>query len=288
MLIGFLRFLGFAIAWDKVISPTQKVVYLGIEIDSGSMELPLPKKKLTKINDLVDNFKERSQATRKDLQVLAGYLAHASAVVCGGKTFSRRLIHLIKYFRDSLRRVHLPEWFYADVNWWSKLMTSFNGAAKIITDIPLAAHSVLTASSMSGFSGLCGQDWFVGVWGDHKNVDGVIPEHHMSPSPSEYSDSMNINILGLWPILVAANRWGHSWSNYKIRIFTDNTQVLHMVNSGRTSSVPCMFWIKELFWLSYIYNFHLVAFFFFFFFLFVHRSNSALRRRSSIEILLDI
>ena len=44
-----------------------------------------------------------------------------------------------------------------------------------------------------------------------------------------------------------------------MRVLTDNTQVLSMVNTGRSSSVRCMFWIRELFWVSVIHNFHLVA-----------------------------
>ena len=42
-------------------------------------------------------------------------------------------------------------------------------------------------------------------------------------------------------------------------MYTDNTQVMSMVNTGRSTSVPCMFWLRELFWLSVLYNFHLVA-----------------------------
>ena len=44
-----------------------------------------------------------------------------------------------------------------------------------------------------------------------------------------------------------------------MRVLTDNTQVLSMVNTGRSSSVRCMFWIRELFWVSVIHNFDLVA-----------------------------
>ena len=32
-----------------------------------------------------------------------------------------------------------------------------------------------------------------------------------------------------------------------------------MVNTGRSSSLYCMCWLKELFWLSFWYNFHIVA-----------------------------
>ena len=257
-IIRVLRYLGFSIAWDKVVSPTQDVTSLGIEIDSVAMELRLPPKKLSKLKDLVEVYSHVDQVTRKDLQVLAGHLAHASTVVEGGRTFSRRLINLIKYLSDSTRKVN-PEWFYADVNWWSKLMCTFNGSAKIIKSTPFYENSVSTDSSMTGFGGCWGNDWFVGTWDAMLCSGNDIPDHHMSRSPSDYNQNMNINILELWPILVAANRWGPLWAQHKVRIFTDNTQVLHMINTGRSSSIQCMFWIRELFWLSVFHNFHLVA-----------------------------
>ena len=86
-----------------------------------------------------------------------------------------------------------------------------------------------------------------------------LPDHHWELPPTSYDASMNINVLEIWPVLVSAKRWGSSWRGAKVNILTDNTQVLQMINCGRSSSVLCMFWIRELFWLSFIYNFHLVA-----------------------------
>ena len=37
---------------------------------------------------------------------------------------------------------------------------------------------------------------------------------------------------------------------------TDNTQVMHMLNTGRSSNGKCMSWIRELFWLAVKANFH--------------------------------
>lgn len=51
--IKLLRFLGFYVSWKKVTSPSQTVVYLGIEVDSVAMELRLPNGKLEKIRDLL-------------------------------------------------------------------------------------------------------------------------------------------------------------------------------------------------------------------------------------------
>ena len=47
ILIKLLRSLGFQINWNKVVDPTQCIVFLGIEIDYRSMCKRLPADKLT-------------------------------------------------------------------------------------------------------------------------------------------------------------------------------------------------------------------------------------------------
>ena len=196
-LIGLLRTLGFSIAWDKVVSPANVVTYLGIELDSLKMEFRLPDRKLVKIKSLVNSFKDRKKATKKELQVLAGHLAHASTVVRGGRTFSRCILNFVKYLPDGDRAVALPSWLKPDIDWWCNLMEIFNGSAKVIKSNDEVTGTVSTDSSMTGFGGLWLEDWFVGVW-DPGGVDTeVIPDHHWEQEPSENDQDVNINILEL-------------------------------------------------------------------------------------------
>ena len=36
--------------------------------------------------------------------------------------------------------------------------------------------------------------------------------------------------------------------------WSDNTQVCQMINTGRSTSVRCMKWIREMFWVCVVYN----------------------------------
>ena len=150
-LIRLLRYLGFAIAWEKVVSPTNVVTYLGIELDSIEMEFRLPHRKLVNLVELVSKFKDMSHASKKELQVLAGHLSHASTVVRGGRTFSRRLLNLIKYLPDSPSQVLLPTWFKRDLLWWYNLVGLFNGSAKVVKSLATIEGVPATDSSLSGF-----------------------------------------------------------------------------------------------------------------------------------------
>ena len=258
ILIDVLQNLGFVIAWKKVVIPSQLVTYLGISIDSVNMTLSLPTHKVMKLKSLVYDFRGKSKTSVKELQVLSGHLAHASTVVRGGRTFSRRVINFLKYISSSTTMVSLPDWFTDDLEWWIRFVEIFNGSAKIISDIPYIETPLETDSSMTGFAARWGRDWILGPW-HSPNPPGGFPFHHWSVPPSEYNQDFDKNLLELWPVVAAIQRWGHLWKGCKIRLYTDNTQVMYMINTGRSSSIRCMFWLRELFWYSVIYNFHLVA-----------------------------
>ena len=257
-LIDLLQSLGFLVAWDKVTVPSTTTKYLGIILDSIAMEVRLPEGKIEKLKSMVHKFQQVSSCTLKELQVLTGYLAHASTVVRGGRTFSRRLINFVKQIGSSTQVTRIPDWLYLDLEWWSKFCEVFNGAAKIISEVIYEGHTLETDSSMTGFGARWGCDWFLGVWSVIPPPK-EIPVDHWSPSPSEFVDSMDINTRELWPVVAAAQKWGPMWSGKVVRLLTDNTQVLAMIKTGRSSSCNCMFWIRELFWLSFVYNFQLLA-----------------------------
>ena len=257
-LIDLLQDLGFVVAWKKVVIPSQVVTYLGIELDSVSMQLRLPQCKVVRLKSLIYDFAGKDKCTLKDLQVLGGHLSHASTVVRGGRTFSRRIINLMKFLHHSPPVVSLPDWFKDDLQWWLKFVDTFNGHAKIISDSIELEVPLETDSSMSGFAARWGSRWLLGVWHSPFPPDNFPIEHWASP-PLNYRSDFNINVLELWPIVSSAQRWCTLWKGFKIRIYTDNTQVMSMINTGRSSNPECMFWLRELFWLSYVYNFQLVA-----------------------------
>ena len=112
------------------------------------------------------------------MQVLAGHLAHASSVVRGGRTFSRRVINLAKYMQDKSDWCSLPSWFLLDLEWWESFCGCFNGKAKIIVNDPEFEIPVETDASMTGFGARCGSFWFLGVWHLPNPPIGIPPTLH--------------------------------------------------------------------------------------------------------------
>ena len=126
-LINLLDYLGFNVSWCKVVSPTQRLTFLGIELDFSTMSLRLPEDKLNRLIDLLNTFSHKASAPKRQLQSLAGSLNFACQVVHGGRTFLCRVIDCLNKLNHSSHRCRLSTDFRANVSWWKEFLVTFNG-----------------------------------------------------------------------------------------------------------------------------------------------------------------
>lgn len=232
--------------------------FLGIIINSVTLELTLPRDKLEKLISKLESFSERRKATKKDLERLGGLLAHCAKVVRGGRTFSRRIYDLMGSVKKSYYKVRLNAGFREDVNWWLQFAKVFNGTSQMLGKFA-PTHSVYTDASCWGFGALYGRDWLAGTFAEEDSTDlaGYL-HHHNSIAPGSLLGS-HINTLEMWAVFAAASKWVGTWRNAKILVMTDNTTVLAALCTGRSRSQPLMPILRKLFWYSVEYNFTLSA-----------------------------
>lgn len=242
LLVSTLVGMGFEVNSRKVINPCQAPRYLGVVIDLISLKFRLPEEKILKATALVDDTLSHTWVSRKSLERVTGTLAHCSTLVKGGRTFCRRLYSLLKNTRDK-KRVRLSPLYRLDLQWWSKFLRVFDGLCDIFPETVPSAH-VFTDASNTGFGAWCQDNYLFGFWGDHNYACG-----HIYPSPvfDDLSVS-NINVKELWPVLAAVKKWGEGWRNSYVLLFSDNTQVLSMISSGRSRNPIAMGLLRELFW----------------------------------------
>ena len=84
--------IGVPVAPDKVQHPTNVLTFLGIEIDTSSLQLRLPRPKLLELRPTLERWRNRISGTKRVMLSLVGKLQHAAGVVKPGRTFLRRLI----------------------------------------------------------------------------------------------------------------------------------------------------------------------------------------------------
>ena len=126
-LLQLLQDLGFDISWHKVVHPTQRLTFLGMELDTIKQCTALPHNKLVELQGVVHSFSGRTRASKRQLQQLAGKLNWACRVVSGGRTFLRRILDIISSLKSPSARYKLSSDFYADIQWWCEFLKTFNG-----------------------------------------------------------------------------------------------------------------------------------------------------------------
>ena len=78
---------GVPIALDKLEGPSQVMTYLGIEIDTISSVVRLPKSKLSELKCMVFSWRSKRKCTKRELLSLIGSLSFACKVIRPGRIF---------------------------------------------------------------------------------------------------------------------------------------------------------------------------------------------------------
>ena len=94
--------LGVPLATEKLVGPTTRLTFLGIEIDSLALELRLPTAKLEALRETISAWQGKKCCSKRDMLSLIGQLSHACKVVRPGRRFLRRLINLSSKAKKSI------------------------------------------------------------------------------------------------------------------------------------------------------------------------------------------
>ena len=117
------------VAPDKVVGPATTLTFLGIELDSVSMVMRLPKPKLERLKASLSRWLGRGSARKRQLQSIIGQLSDAAIVVWPGRTFLRSLIETAKIPKKQEHLVCLNGECKADLHWWDTFLEGWNGVA---------------------------------------------------------------------------------------------------------------------------------------------------------------
>lgn len=261
VLISILRSLGFDIAWDKCVGPTQVLTYLGVQFNSNEMSVSIQREKMEKLQAELRFFEGKRRATVHQIQRLCGVLAHCSKVIKGGRTFSRRIIDHLKGLPPGNKRIRLDGEFLHDLSWWREFSKVFNGK-NLMTKYNFGQGPwFCTDSCMGGYGLWHGSDWQSGYFNVSNSPDltGLDPTHVHWMNIHVGDDSSNINVLELIPVWLGVRRFAEIWGDYHVVCFTDNANVMTMVNKGVSSNSTCMCIIRDIFWICALHNIHLTA-----------------------------
>ena len=241
ILIQLLRKLGFNIHWGKVVDPTTKITFLGIELDSIEMMLHLPDEKLQSFKLELQGFIHRKRASKRQLQALAGRLSWAAGVVKGGRVFLRRIFNQISTLKHVSHKALLSKVVKEDLLWWVNFLNMFNGKSALLDAKPL--ECVFTDACDDAAGGVFGTDWFYANW------TRDLPQ----------AQALHINEKEVLAVVVAAHRWAPFWANKRIIIHSDNITTVASINKCTSRNDFIMQCLRKLFWIGAVFNFHLTS-----------------------------
>ena len=242
-LLGVLMRLGFTVNWNKVVEPSQNIIFLGVSIDSLSRKISIPQDKLIEIKDELKCWQLRKKATKRQLQQLIGKLNWAAKMLRTSRPFIRRIIDLSCIPKRPSHRVRIPAGVCEDLRWLLAICERFNGTVVIPEIAPQPDHVISTDASLEGGAAFQDGDWLYTHWiSDYPNVA-----------------SLHINLKELFVVLLACRRWYHKWKDKTIHLYTDNMATMYVINKGSMKNNIGMQFVREIFYLAAIYNFKLIA-----------------------------
>lgn len=239
-LMSLLRSLGLSINYRKLVEPCQKLVFLGIEINTVVGSIALESTKARNFLQLIDSLLTRRRISRKELEKVTGKLSWASVVIPWGRLHIRPLYNRLTQMKSNNSKcliTHIAE----SLQWWSEKIVQANGT-KLMWDLREEIFALTDASLHAG-GAFCNGDWLYTAW--------LADEPHL--------ESQHINTKELAIIVSAAKRWGPMWANKRIQILTDNVCAMWNINNGTCVNLTSLNLLRELCDLSLKFNFTIHA-----------------------------
>ena len=231
--------LGIPLALEKVKGPSDGLTFLGITLDSQSMQALLPDDKLQRIRLQVASWLSRKKATKREILSLVGLLQHATKVVTPGRTFLSRMYRTAARLKRLSYYTRLNTAFRSDLRWWHLFVSSWNGRSFFNCSLP--DHEILTDASGSwGCGAVFGTQWMQLAWCNEWSRTDIMTKE-------------------LVPIVLSCAVWGPLLSGYRVEFKCDNRSVVDSINKCSSKEPITMHLLRCLWFFSAHFDIRVVA-----------------------------
>ncbi|XP_034554896.1 uncharacterized protein LOC117823776 [Notolabrus celidotus] len=242
--------LGVPLSEEKTSGPGTSIEFLGITLDSISLQASLPQEKIQRITLILSNYLLADRCTKRQLLALLGHLNYAIRIIPQARSFLSNLLTQAAAVPSLHDRIVLDNVCKMEMRMWLHFLSAWNGISFFYNDFvsrPDDIQLYTDAAPSVGFGGFYKGRWFAATWPPElKSLDSE------SRSPSS-------TLHELYPVVIAALLWGHEWSRKSILIHSDNTAVVEIINKGRSHSPAIMPFLRRLTLISAHHQFILRA-----------------------------
>jgi hypothetical protein len=227
--------LGVPLSEEKKIGPVTKLVYLGLELDSVSQTIKVPREKIEKANNALHLLAKSKKVRLKHFQSVVGLLNFICKAIPAGRAFNRR-------FYDAMSKVSKPHHYIrvtagicADARVWLQFLEHFNGSLSF-NALNWSEDTLLELyTDSSGNKNLGCGCYFQGRWSVFR-------------WPTYWDNTMftDITFLELVPICLAFSIWGQDLRNDKIILRSDNEALVGILNKKSSKNQRVMHLLRFL------------------------------------------
>lgn len=130
LMLAIFKMLSIPLAGTKCVAPCKRLIYLGLELDIGSMTIRLPEDKVQRCLKAIETLLLQKKAKVQQIQSVAGLLQFACRAIVPGRPFLRRLYDAITGISSKpYYFVRLTASLKHDLQVWLQFLTSLMVAA---------------------------------------------------------------------------------------------------------------------------------------------------------------
>lgn len=225
--------LNVALSHDKTIEPTTCAEVLGVWFDTVLKIMAVTPDRIEESLRLLEVWRFRQFATKKQLQSLIGKLQFLAKCVRPGRVFISRLLNQLRSIHET-NTFEVSEDVRGDLRWWYKFLPLFNGVT-VLRNIDTGVPGVIISSDCNLKA--CGGYSF--------------PEYFHACFPDFILQQTNhISQRELATVVLCLRLWSNRLAGMKVHFHCDNQASVSCVNSGRTRDPFMQQCLREITYLA--------------------------------------
>ena len=227
---------------SKACSPSRKMLFLGILIDTENMTVSIDQSRLDEVKKLLNDWHNKTNASLKETQSLVGVLSFCATCIREGRLFFSRILNFLKTIPKLGRKI-IPNSVKSDINWWSSFMADYNGVTVIPTETWTQPDEIFSSDAC-----LTGG----GAWTSSEYMHFEFPDDIIQSGKF-------INQFELYSVMIAIRTWKGKFVKKNILIYCDNETTVQILQSGKTACEFSQCCLREIRFHSAKHNFRLRA-----------------------------
>lgn len=224
------------LAEDKTLGPSKTIIFLGLEIDTVSMVIKIPRDKLVEAEEKLRCVLGSKKVTLRTLQSLIGLLQFCARAIPMVRAFNRRFCDATCGVKKPQHFIRVSQGMKDDIKMWLKFLEQFNGTCKFgkikwVTNSEVNLFTDSSGNANLGCAVYFMHHWTYFQWPDSWRDKNVMKE---------------LTFLELVPILLAIFLLKEQLSNKQIIFHTDNKSLVSVLNTKTCKSKHVMQLVRPL------------------------------------------